>query len=536
MIAIVSPGLPAAQVFEVNGGSSSLYQAQGGTLTARGPSYDASVSGGVVAGKLVGGANLTKAVGNSTYLVGDDYVPFVLPTDIFDSSHYLVALGAGVKTNVRGADVFAFGGAISNSFNSPLFEGVRAESPVGILFLRKQIGPHLAATSNMVFSTQATAIEGLEWRPGKFLKAGLAAGVGANQPYGAASFDFTRSRIDIKAAYISAGSQFHRVALESPLMSEPDRGNVFVTVRPSRFFTVAAGRNNFLSPVGNTQTNVQSSVDSVFAGLQLAGTSLTASFYHSSYVRNSNDATAYTAERDLVSWAHVSASYLESWPTNGPRTSTFLSNVCEKITPRLNVTEFISQSHGQTTVAFGGGFLSNPISVTAQYQTFYVPERNSSPFEQALIMDVQLHLFHGVTLHGASFVAPDGSLRYTADTQAVAVRQGRSAPPGIGGQVNLVSASIGNALIRGTVLDTEERPIAGAALMIDELLVYTNDDGVYIVRERKAHTHRLKVLVDQFLNGDTYRVVSAPDTISSTSGNNGSETVIVVKRATGAGH
>ena len=165
-----------------------------------------------------------------------------------------------------------------------------------------------------------------------------------------------------------------------------------------------------------------------------------------------------------------------------------------------------------------------------------MPERNSSPFEQALILDVQLHLFHGVTLHAASFVAPDGSLRYTADTQAVAVRQGSSAPPGIGGQVNLVSASIGNALIRGTVLDTEERPVAGAALMIDELLVYTNDDGVYIVRERKAHTHRLKVLVDQFLNGDTYRVIWAPDTISSTSGNNGSETVIVVKRATGAGH
>ncbi len=534
LMTIFLPNLPA-QVFEVNGGSSSLYQAQGGTLSARGPSYDASLGAGIVAGKFVGGAKLTKVIGRSTYFAGDDYIPFILPTDTFDSSHYLVAVGAGVKSNWGGTDVFAFGGATSNSFDSPLFEGVRAESPAGILFLRKQIGAHLAATSNMVFSKQTTAIEGLEWRPEKFLKAALTGGVGANQPYGAASFDLTCPKIDVKAAYISAGSQFHRVAVAAPLMSEPDRENVLVTFRPSSFMTLSAGRNNFLSPVGNTPTEVRSSVDNVSAGLQVAGTGLTGSLYHSAFQGNSNDATVFSAERNLLPRMHASATFLESRPNNAPRTKAFVSNITERVTPRLNVTQLISRSQGQTTVSFGGGFLSNPMTVSAEYQTFYVPERNSAPFEQALIVDVQLHLFHGVTLHGASFVAPDGGLRYTADTQVVTVRQGKFVPQGVGGENNLLRASIGNMLLQGTIMDRDKHPVAGAALMIDGLLVYTDDEGRFSVRERKAHTHQLKILVDQFLDGGAYRVVSAPATISSTSEDRAPGTVIIVEHAAGPG-
>jgi len=520
----------SAQVFEVNGGSSSLYQAQGGTLSARGPSYDASLSAGMVAGKLVGGANFTRVIGHTTYLAGDDYIPFVLPTDTFDTSHYLVAVGAAVKTNVRGTDIFAFGGATSNSFSSPLFEGVRAESPAAILFLSRHISEHLTATANMVFSNQTTAIEGLEWHPEKGLKAALAGGVGANQPYGAASFDLARTRIDVKASYISAGSQFHRVAVTAPLLSEPDRENVMVTLRPSKYFSLAAGRNNFLSPAGNTQTNVRSSVDNASAGLQVAGIGMSASLYRSSYLGNWNDATAYSAERSLFSRVHASASYLESRPNNAPRSKTFVSNISEKVTQRVNVTQLVSRSQGQTTISFGGGFLSNPIAVTAEYQTFYVPERNSAPFEQALIVDVRIHMLHGLTLHGASFVAPDGSLRYTADTQAVAVRGGRNAMPVEAGESTLVRASIGNMLMRGTVLDTEGHPVAGAALLIDDLLVYTDDDGIFYLRERKPHAHLLKVQVDQFLNGGSYRVVSAPATIRSSYENNEPETTVIVEK------
>lgn len=529
--AIVVPGL-YGQVFQVNGGTSTLYQAQGGTLSARGAGYDASISAGLVAGQFVGGANLTAMRGKSTYILGSDYIPFVLPTDIFDTSHYLIAVGGGAKANLRNTDILAFAGATSTDFESPFFEGVRAESPAGILFLKKPIAPHLMLFSNMVFSKLTTAISSLQWQPEKELKVALSGGAGSNQPYGAGSVDFKNTWLDMKAAYIEAGSQFHRVVVEAPLMSEPDRENVTVTVTPTHFLSFSGGRNNYLSPVANTQTNVRSAVDDVSGALSVAGTGLSATYYHSSYMGSSNDSTAYTVNRGFIGRINTTSSYLESRPSDGSPVRSFVSNIMEVLTPRLNVSQLVSRSQGQTTVSFGGGLLSNVASISAQYETYYVPERNSNPFEQALILDVQLHLFRGISLHGATFVAPDGSLKYTADTEAVTVRQGGFSLGGPGGarDSGLVNASIGNMLLRGRVVDTEGHPVAGAALKIDDLLVYTNDDGLYYLRERKPHNHQLKVMVDQFLNGGVYRVVSAPETIRSTYDKDEPDTVIVVER------
>jgi len=533
LLATVIPQLHG-QVFQLSGGASDLYEAQGGTLSARGPSYDASVSAGVIAGRFVGGANLTKMIGRSTYILGDDYIHFVLPTDIFDSSHYLIALGAGVKANVLNTEVFAFAGATSTDFNSPLFEGVRAEDPAGILFVKKQVFDRLSLSSKMVFSNQTTAIQSIEWEPADKLRLAVSGGVGANQPYGAASFALLRSWIDAKAAYIEAGSNFHRVAISAPLMSEPDRENVLVTVRPSRYFTVSGGRQNYLTPLENTQTSVRSSVDQVSSAVQVAGFGLSGSLFHSNYELNSNNASAFTADRTIFSRIHATASYLESRPNNAPRTRALIGNISEVISPRLNITQVINRSAGQTTISFGGGFLSNVASVSAEYQTYYVPERNSSPFEQALIIDVQMHLFRGITLHGATFVAPDGSLKYTADAQAMAARQN-----GLGvsdGGETLVHAAIGANLIRGMVVDPEGRPVAGAAIMIDKLVVYTDDEGVFFVRERKPHTHELKVMPDQFLDGGPYEVVSAPATVRSAVEGTAPDTTIVVQRMMRGGH
>jgi hypothetical protein len=528
LIAALAPRLHG-QVFEVSGGTSSLYEAQGGTISAKGPSYDASLGVGVIAGKFVGGGNFTKAVGQSTYILGSDYIHFQLPTDIFDRSHYLVALGAGMNTRMAGTNVFAFAGATSTSFSSPLFEGARAENAAGILFLDRRLGKGLRASSKMIFSDQTTAIESLEWTPAEKLRFAFSGGVGANQRYGAASLDFTRTWFAAKAAYISAGSQFHRVAVDAPLMSETDRENLLVTLKPSRFFSVSGGRQNFLSPTADaTQSQVRSSVDLASGNLLVAKSGLSASVFHSSYLNNSNVSTAYSADRVLFSRVRTTASYLESRPNNSIKTRTFLTNLSETLTPRLTVAEFVNRSQGQTTVSFGGSLLSNICTINADYQTYYIPERNSNPFEQALIIDLQLHLIHGLTLHGATFVSPDGKLRYTADAQAVAVRT--SETPGPTPENDFLRAGMGGNVLHGTVIDTQNHPVPGAAIMIDHLLVYTDDDGVFIVRERKPRAHTLSIINSQFLDGFAYRVVSAPSTVVSSDKNDDSGAVVVVER------
>ncbi len=526
LIAAMGPNL-VAQVFEVNGGASSLYQAQGGGLSMRAPGYQASVGAGTVAGRFVGGANLTKVVGRSTWIAGDDYIHFVLPTDIFDTSHYVVAQGAGVMTTLRNTGVLAFAGATSTGFNSPLFEAARAENPAVILFLDRRLAPGLAISSKMIFSRQTTAIEGLDWEPADRLKMGVSAGVGASQPYGAASIDFRRKWIIVQAAYIEAGNQFHRAVVEAPLESEPDRENVAITLKPTKFFSITGGRQNFLTPLSNSQNNARSSIDQGTVNFDVAGLGLLASFYHSTYLGNANDSTAYTAGRDFTHRVHATASYLESRPNNAPKTRSFIADFSQILTPRWNVIEVLSRSHEQTSISFGGGFLSNLVSVSAQYETYYVPQRNSAPFVQAMIVDLQIHLFRGITLHGASFVAPDGSLRYTADTSGIMTHRGA------GGSGSAQRYSIGGSILRGRVVDTKGEPVAGAALLIDNVSVFSDSGGFFFLRERSPHAHSLQVLTDKFLNGGVYEVVSAPSSVKATRNADEPATLIIVKRLQG---
>ena len=154
----------------------------------------------------------------------------------------------GLMTTLRHTGVFAFAGATATAFDSPLFEGARAENPALILFLDRRLAPGLSISSKMIFSRQITAIEGLDWEPADRLKIGFSGGVGANQPYGAASLDFRRKWVVVQAAYIEAGDQFHRAVVEAPLLSEPDRENVVVTLKPTRFFTISGGTAKLSHP------------------------------------------------------------------------------------------------------------------------------------------------------------------------------------------------------------------------------------------------------------------------------------------------
>jgi len=352
LIAAIGPKL-MAQVFQVRGGASSLYQAQGGALVMHASGYQASLGAGTVGGRFVGGANFTKVVGRSTWIAGDDYIHFVLPTDIFDTSHYVVAQGIGVMTTLRNTGIFAFAGATSTGFNSPLFEAARAENPAFLLFLDRRLGRGFAISSKMVFSRQTTAIEGLDWEPADRLKMGVSGGVGANQPYGAASFDFRRKWIIVQAAYIEAGNQFRRAVVAAPLESEPDRENIIITLKPTKFLSLTAGRQNFLTPLTNSQNSTRSSMDQGTANLDFAGVGLVATFYHSTYLSNSNDSTAYSLGRDFTHRVHATTSYLESRPDKEPKTRSFIANFSEILTPRWNVIEVISRSHEQTSISFG---------------------------------------------------------------------------------------------------------------------------------------------------------------------------------------
>ncbi len=68
-------------------------------------------------------------------------------------------------------------------------------------------------------------------------------------------------------------------------------------------------------------------------------------------------------------------------------------------------------------------------------------------------------------------------------------------------------------IVRGRVVDQNGEPIFGAALRVDGELVFTNSQGMFFVRRKKAKELRLEALLDQFMFPGVYRAVLVPRTV-----------------------
>ncbi|WP_263381352.1 hypothetical protein [Granulicella arctica] len=512
----------SAQVIEVKGGTSTLFQSQGGTILLHGPGINASAGAGLVSGKFFGGAKLVKGTKRSQFILGVDNIPFDLSTDIFSAGHYLTGVGAGVRTEAHGTKLYAFLGATSTSFDSPFFEGVRAERPAAIFFASRKF-ERWSASTKTILSNQITTIGDLAWVPSSGTKIAAAAGIGSNHLYAATSLSITRPLYDLQAAYIIASDQFRRANVAVPLISEPIHENVLLTLRPFKSLSLSAGRQNYLTPLYPSDKSVKSTVDQGGVEAHILGASLTAMIFQSKYGDSTNIAMAYSASRTITPRIGAEATYMVSRPDLSTETDTFDVGIQEVLTPRWTILQVVNVSDGQSTFGFGGSFLSNFATVSADYQTYYVPSRTTAPFEQALILSAQIHPVDRLTLSGQTFVAPDGRLLYTTAMESTVSRQ-------FAGNDGRGERHVsGDMLLRGIVMNEKGEPIAGAALLLDNLPVYTDSQGIFYVRERKRHAHTLRVLADQFLEGGSYHVISAPPAIES-SIDEQAQTIIVVQR------
>lgn len=519
----------SAQVLEVRGGNSSLYEAGGGAVELHTPDYNFAMGAGTEAGHIEYGARLEKEVGNTRYVAGDDHVNFRLPTDIFDSSPYLYTRGLSVKTNLQGTDVLLFGGVESNVYSTPLFDGGTMGEGLGFLALHRKLSDHWQFYSNTVISSKQSEIVGFQWTPLARTEFAFSGGVGSNEPYGAASVHVVREWLDLKAAYIQEGHDFERIVLSNPVFAEPNKGNVLATVHPTRYLSFTGGVQSYLVPIttGNgryTGQTVASSADEVGASLLFWKANLSGSLYESKYQGQVDHAGTITIQRPVTRRIQVMSSWMASRPKGNGSTNNFLTTVNENLTPRFSLNQSVNVSNGTTNILYGGSIQYNLVAVSASYESFYVPSLSQSPFENALILDVNIRLFGRARLHGQTFVGPTGKLLYTADAYGMASRDPADLPP-IPQQ-----RSIGNSEMHGRVVDTSDVPVEGAALMIDQKQVYTDSSGQFLLRERKSQTHKLTVLTDQFLADGDWEIVRAPTFIRSTESDAEPESIIVVRR------
>jgi hypothetical protein len=524
VLAMLLAGRANAQVFRVQGGTSTMLNAQGGSVEFKAPKYDGSVSLGYFEGHLRFGAENRYQFHNFTLLTGDETVPFILPTDVFDASHYFSMRGAGVTHRNGTREYYAFGGMTSTWLGTGLFNAATSDNPAGMLFFEQKLGNHFKFFSRNIISRQQTSLQGLEYRPNRAMRAALTAGIGSNQKYFAASFDAETEKLIFKTSYVLTDKSFQRVSLATPLSSEVNKGNVQMLYKPLDFVSITAGHQNILEPLTLGGVVQQATVNQLAADFHVEKFYFGGGQFASSSSGIRAQGTNLYVGRRFGRLLEVNENWFQSKSQGQPNSTVLSGTIRENISSRLSLLQLISRAGGQTTFAFGGDFTSNRLMLQADYQNLYLPFRPDHPFQQALALNAAVRVLGPMQITAASNVDPTGHMRYTFGMSTYVYRISGMA------STHSESFSIAKFLVQGVVKDDQGNPVEGAALRIGKEVVYSDSTGAFLARMGKHGPFPLSVVPEEFLTNGLYEAVSAPSTVRAETEDAATNLEIVIRR------
>ncbi len=524
VLAVLLAGKANAQVFRVQGGTSTMLNAQGGSVEFKAPKYDGSVSLGYFEGHLRYGAENRYQLHNLTLLTGDETVPFILPTDVFDASHYFSARGIGVTHKDSRGKYYAFAGTTSTWLGTGLFNAATSDDPVGMLFYERKVNNHFKFFSRNIVSRRQTFLEGLEYQPNRSVKASLMAGIGSNQKYFAASLDAETEKLIFRTSYVLTGNSFQRISLASPLSSEVNKGNVQMLYKPLEFVSLTAGHQNLLEPVTLGGTMQQATVNQLSADFHVKGFYFGSGQFSSTSSGLGTQGTNLYVGRRFSRLLEVNENWFRSKSQGQPGSTILSGTIRENVSSRLSLLQLISRTNGQTTFAFGGDFTSNRLMLQADYQNIYLPFRPDHPFQQALALNASVRVIGPMQITAASNVDPTGHLRYTFGMSTYVYR--------MSGMMSSHSEtfSIAKFMVQGVVKDEQGNPVEGAALRIGKEVVYSDSTGAFLARMGKHGPFPLSVVPDEFITNGVYETVSAPSTVRAETDDSAANLEIVIRR------
>jgi hypothetical protein len=505
LLALAFAAPARAQLIRVEGGASDTLNADGGEIEFQSRDYRGYTSLGEIQGRLLFGSYLTTVFHGYNFTAGDSPVALDLPTDIFDSVHYVVTRGVGVSRKFGDGDLYVFGGESAIAAGTPFFQAASDDSPTAMAFLHKPLSKSVTFFSRNVIAKDNTSIQGLDWKPSNWMHAAAAGGIGSGSSYGALSSDFEHRWLSLKVAYIAAGDRFRRFTVQTPLSSEVIGANALLTLHPRRDLIIVTGHQNYLEPQTSvtappqkaTVNDIQSDWTSRY--LQLGG-----GVFSSSAAGRHGFAEALWASRHIIRNVDGGVNVFHSKSGSGPATSTVLGNIRETLSPRLSMLEIVGHSAGQNQFMMGGTFISNRFSIDVNYQTIFLPYR-TNPFQQGLAANLTLRMAGDVQLNGQTFVGSDGKVHYTAFGSKVFERAF-----GWLGSGPQQSYHFARFVIKGKVVDEQGQPVPGATLQIGKELVVTNQDGEFFLRTSHREAVPLQIAFDQFINPTPLELRSAP--------------------------
>ena len=498
-----------AQYISVEAGASNLMPAQGGSISFEGPKFSSYLGAGNFGGIFGLGTYVKTTIGSHQVTLGDQPILFDLPTDIFGTNHYFLTRGMGVTAKTGKANLFIFAGGTAVARGAQFFQTAKMDSRAGMLFMDVPLSPKLHLYSKMVISRKLTSVEALDWHPRKWLQTGVAAGVGSNEPYFAATSDVERNWLSLKAGYISAGDQFRRVTAPSVYASELDRENILAVMKFSSGAVLTLGHQNFLQPqsADPSAPYLRASVNQAQGSFDAAQFRLGAGIFQSHSAVASNLAGNLSVARRITNSIDFGASYFRTLSGQIPPVSSLSTSIRETLSPKLSLLQIVNYSEGRTNVLFGGSYVTNGFTVSVDYQTLYMPFL-VNPFSQGISISLRVRLFRSLQVNAQTFRSGDGHLRYTASGDTLLTTKFRAA--GSNGEDSFKHLRY---TVRGHVQDQTGGPIEGAAIRIGEQLVFTSEDGKFFVRRNKAGNLTLEVVLTEFLNSTPFHLVLAPSSV-----------------------
>jgi len=524
-VCLACPRRADGQVFQLTGGSSSLLNAEGGALEVHAAGYTARIDLGYLGGPSLG-FFFSRPYKTSVIGAGDQQIPFVLPTDLFDHSFYFLGRGLSLTRPVTDGRLFVFAGTTTDGYFAPFLNVARNDTPSGAIFYEWRLSPTLRFFSREIFSTRQTSIQAIEWAARKDIKIALAAGMGNNQGYGATSFSIVKHWMALDASYALSGNAFRRVLVATPQLSENDKENIRFELHPASNFRILVSRNNYLAYV--SPTAVESAMVQGFgAGASLAGFLLDGSLFDSSSSFGKSSALSLGVRRMLTPHFEAGMDFLRSGLAKNAAQHSLIGNLREILNSRFSLTQVISRNNGQTTVDFGGAFLSNFLSVSVDYQPVFLPfvQSPGGQFKQVMVLGLHFQLPHSMQFNMDTNVTPLGQVRYTAYGSTYLYHGLGNTSPGTS-----FSGAFFRNVVRGEVLDPDGSPIPGAALQIGPDLAVSDSDGNFMVRVKKSGELSLKVDFQEFTAPGRYVIVQAPQTVKATREDSAQEYSIVLRR------
>ncbi|MBZ5660702.1 MAG: carboxypeptidase-like regulatory domain-containing protein [Acidobacteriia bacterium] len=525
---VLLPGLahPAgAQVIQATGGTSNLFEATGGSLEFRGPNFTDRFDLGYN-GKLRSGFSMARKFQGGIVDLGDQIITFDLPTDIFDQSHYFLGRGAGYSRGNADKKLYFFAGETANGFMAPFLNVAAIDTPTVALFYETKLSTRWKFYSRNAFSSRQTSIQSMQWSSKNDTHMALSTGVGNNQPYGSFSFDHIGKLLVLDVSYAAVGKDFRRVLVQTPQVSEPDRENLRAEFRPWDHLHLIASRNNYAS-VDPKETTERAAVNSFGAWADLAGFQMYGTLNQSTTSFGRATSTMFGGRKDISSRVNAGVDYMATSFRGQPLARSVVGTVRELISPRLTLTQLVTHSSGQTTISYGGTFVSNHVTISADYETLYFPfaAPGVPQFRQVMVLGLHFQLPFGMQLNYGTDVSTDGQMRYTAYGTSIGYHTIKGTPGG-----PQLAGSFYSNVARGRVVDASGQPVAGAAILIGKTLAFSDSKGIFLVRMKSSGELPLEVSLDDFTAPGAFAVVSAPPKVLVTREDSAQEYEVIVKR------